>query len=293
MKIIVTGAKGFLGSHMCSFLEGKGHEVLPVHEDLRYYSQTYTVLNQEADYLFHFATHMGGVGYMEKHAFETFVDSMLIDANVFRAAKEVGIKRMFYPASSCMYPEAVDFALVESYLLPANPHLLYGYLKLAWTQLAKKAPFEVRVGILDTIFGEGQKCEGNRAKFPTAITHKVIEAKKDNSPIEIWGNGEQTRTFLFVDDAIEKIYEVMMASEYFGEVNIASEEMVTVKQCADWLCEIAGIPPNYKFDTSKPVGVMTRMVDSSKFNSHYKYRNRYTTKQGFQNLYNWMLKIYG
>lgn len=289
MKILVTGAPGFLGKHMWAFLVAKGHRVLIDYskKDLRIYKNAFELVNDDIDYVFHFATHMGGVGYMKDHTFETFVDSMRIDANIFQACKEAGIKRLFYPASSCMYPDEL-LKLKEKDLLPANPSILYGYVKLAMTQLAKVAPFETRVGILDTVFGEGQNYIGDKAKFPTAIAYKVFQSKKTGKPIEIWGDGKQTRTFLYVEDAIEKIYEVMMSDVYFGEVNIASEEVVTVQQCADWLCKIAGIEPKYKYDLSKPSGVSVRRVDNTKFNNHYKYKQRFTTKEGFEKLYQWV-----
>lgn len=289
MRVLVTGAGGFLGKYMWAFLVKKGHTVGGINykKDLRIYENVLEIFKDDYDYVFHLATHMGGVGYMAQHPFETFVDSMRIDVNVFQAAKEAGIKRLFYPASSCMYPDDIS-KLKEKDLLPADPSMLYGYLKLSMTQLAKVSPFETRVGILDTVFGEGQAYLGDKAKFPTAITYKVIQAKRNNTPIEIWGNGKQTRTLTYVEDAIEKIYEIMMADNYWGEVNVASEEIVTVKQCADWLCEIAEIKPKYKYDRSKAKGVLTRKIDNSKFNRYYRYRNQFTTRQGFEKLYHWM-----
>jgi len=140
------------------------------------------------------------------------------------------------------------------------------------------------------IFGERQEWQGERAKFPPTITHKVIRSRETGEPIRIWGDGSQVRTFLYIDDAVGKVFEIMNTEDYWGEVNVASDEQVTVKQCADWLCEIAGVEPHYIFEADKPVGVNARGIDNSKFYSHYKYRNKFTTKQGFEKLYQWMTK---
>ncbi len=293
MKVAVTGVSGFIGSHMLKFLEDKRHKVRPVTRDLRRYSES---IFQDIDWVFHFAANMGGVGFFNKHNYQPFIDNMRIDLNVLEACKAAGVKRLFYPASACVYPVNIQATeghtpqLREDMLIPANSDQMYGWEKLMMILLAKEAPLDVRVGILNTVFGEGQSWEGERAKFPPAITHKVLEAKQTGKPIQIWGNGKQTRTFLYIQDALEKIYEVMSSDQYNGEVNIASDEVVTVQQVADWLCEHAGIEPNYEYDLEKPSGVLARGIDNSKFNWHYKYRDKFTTRQGFERLFDWMEK---
>lgn len=292
-KIAVTGAGGFLGSNMVTFLKEKGYVVVVIEDlDLRVIENVNTMLNG-VDMVFHFAANMGGVGYFNKHNYQPFIDNMTMDLNVLRVAEKNNI-RVFYPSSACAYPvdiqttESQTPKLREDMLGSGKADQMYGWEKLMITLLAKESPVDVRVGVLNTIFGEGQQWEGEKAKFPPSIVYKVLQSKKTGRPISIWGNGNQTRTFLYIQDALEKIYEVMMSKQYNGEVNIASDEIVTVKQCADWLCEIAGIEPKYEFDLTKPSGVLARGIDNSKFNWHYKYRSQFTTKQGFERLYKWM-----
>lgn len=293
MKVAVTGSQGFIGSHMRNFLEDYGYDVTPILGDLRKYDKN---IFRGIDWVFHFAANMGGVGFFNKYNYEPVVENMAIDSNVLRACEAAGVKRLFYPASACAYPidiqatESKTPLLKEDMLLPANADQMYGWEKLMMILLAREAPF-IRVGILNTVFGEGQTWSGEKAKFPPSITYKVLQSKRTGKPIEIWGNGKQTRTFLYIQDAIAKIHEIMATDEYWGEVNVASDEIVNVKQCADWLCDIAGIEPNYRFDLSKPSGVLARGIDNSKFNEHYKYRSKFTTRQGFERLYRWMEKV--
>ena len=296
MEVLVTGANGFIGSHMVKYLEARGDTVRPLTRevaDLRKYDAL-PDLFRGVDQVYHFAANIGGVGYLSKENYYPFIDNMTADLNVLKACEEVGVQRLFYSSSVCAYPIDTQGdssnvpAFSEDQLVPANSDQMYGWEKLMITLLAKHSPLDVRVGILNTIFGEGQDWEGDRAKFPPAITKKVIESKRTGEPIKIWGDGTQVRTFLYVDDAIGKIHEVMNTPGYWGEVNIANAEAATVKQCADWLCEIAEIESNYVFELDKPTGPMARGVDNTKFESHYNYRNRFTTKQGFERLYKWM-----
>lgn len=313
-KFVVTGATGFIGCQMVSFLKEKGHTVRSVirknYELTRpQYEKADEVLELDltnpedarkavkgVDGIFHFAANMGGVGFFNAHNYKPFVDNMTMDINILNACESEKVKRLFYPASACAYPihiqatEQVTPQLREDMLIPANADQMYGWEKFIMILLAKEAPFDVRVGILNTIFGEYQEWQGERAKFPPAIVYKVATSKKTGKPIEIWGNGKQTRTFLYITDALEKIYEVMMSKEYYGEVNIASDKIVTVQECADWCAEIAGIKPKYKYDLTKPSGVLARGIDNAKFYKHYKYRDQYTTKEGFRKLYKWMIK---
>ncbi len=313
-KIVVTGATGFIGCQMVAFLKKKGHTVRAVvrkHYDLtlKQYEKADEVLELNLtsqkdalravdgmDGIFHFAANMGGVGFFNKHNYQPFMDNMYMDMNLLKACEEKKVKRMFYPASACAYPihiqttEQVTPQLKEDMLIPANADQMYGWEKFIMILLAREAPIDIRVGILNTVFGEYQEWKGERAKFPPAIVYKVIQAKKNNKPIEIWGNGKQTRTFLYINDALEKMYEVMMSKDYFGEVNIASDKIVTVQECAEWCCEIADVKKKYIYDLSKPSGVLARGIDNSKFYQHYQYREKFSTKDGFKRLYQWMTR---
>lgn len=311
MKYTVTGADGFIGCNMVAFLKDKGHEVKAVifkendltraqyekaddvvEADLLDLSQTFEALDHGD--VFHFAANMGGVGFFSENDYRPFIENMTMDLNVFRVCEANGHK-LFYPSSACAYPvgkqqvEGRAPLLTEGMLIPANADQMYGWEKLMMILLAEKAPFDCRVGILNTVFGEYQTWEGERAKFPPSIVAKVIQSKRSVAePITIWGNGRQIRTFLYIQDALEKIYEVMTATNYWGAVNIASDRMVTVQQCADWCLEIAGIKRKFNYDSSRPSGVLARGVDNTKFNLCYSYREKYTVKEGFERLYKWM-----
>lgn len=316
LSATVTGATGFMGARMVAFLKEKGHFVTAIGRekketkyrrrwymkadklievDLRDRKKTRKAL-KNSDMVFHFAADMGGVGYFSDANYYPFINNMTIDLNVISACESEGVKRMYYASSACAYPVNVQAKegktpqLHEDMLVPADSDQMYGWEKLMITLLSNHTPFELRVGIMNTIFGEGQEGVGTRAKFPPTIVHKVLEAKKKKVPIEIWGNGKQTRTFLYIEDALEKMYEVMMSEKYHGPVNIASDEIVTVQQCADWLSKFAGITPTYVYLLDKPSGVLARGIDNSKFYKHYKKRNKFSTRQGFERLFTFMEK---
>lgn len=315
-KVIVTGATGFMGSRMVAFLKEKGYYVKAIGRlgnqhvyrqrwfkkadiiesvDLRSLEQT-KIAFKGFDMVFHFAADMGGVGYFSEAQFVPFMNNMRIDLNIIEASKEAGIKRIYYSSSACAYPITIQEQegktphLREDMLIPANADQMYGWEKLMMIILSNHTPVDMRVGIMNTIFGEGQEGIGPRSKFPPTIVQKVITAKKTGKPIEIWGNGKQTRTFLYIEDALGKIYEVMTKEKYFGPVNIASDEIVTIQQCADWLCEIAKLKKDYTYLLDKPSGVLARGIDNGKFYAHYAYKNKFSTKEGFQRLYRFMME---
>lgn len=315
-KVIITGATGFLGSRMVAFLKEKNYFIKGIGKksksniyrerwyreadlleqiDLRDFKKTLKALDG-FDLVYHFAADMGGVGYFSGAQYIPFINNIRMDINIIEASQKAGVKRIFYPSSVCAYPidlqskEGEPPKLRENMLVPANADQMYGWEKFIMILLEKYSPIDLRIGILNTIFGEGQEGVGPRSKFPPSIVSKVIDAKKNNKPIEIWGNGKQIRTFLYIEDALEKIYEVMMNDKYSGPVNIAADEIVTVQQCANWLSEFAKIKPIYKYLDSKPSGVLARAIDNSKFYKNYKYINKFTTKEGFKRLYEFMLK---
>ncbi|MBI4226311.1 NAD-dependent epimerase/dehydratase family protein [Candidatus Roizmanbacteria bacterium] len=289
-KFIVLGTKGFLGSHMSRFLKKRGHKVRSISDvDLRDYKNVLNSIEKDS-LVFHFAADMGGVGYFSSENYYPFITNILIDINVLRACEAKNVKRLFYPASACIYPPSNQPLSEDMVNLPAKPDQMYGWEKLTLTKLLRNAPFDVRVGILHTIFGEGQTWEGKKAKFPPAIVYKSLKARKTGF-IEIWGNGKQRRTFLYIEDALEKIYEVALSNHYHGEVNISSDEVVTIRQCVDWICEYLKIKPKYIYDENRPSGFLYRGVDNSKYNTHYTYRCKYSTKQGFQRLTDWMKNL--
>jgi nucleoside-diphosphate-sugar epimerase len=245
------------------------------------------------DWVFHFAGDMGGVGYFHIRNFTPVINNMQMDLNMLRACEEKKIKRFFFSSSACIYPTTLQMTegkairLSEDMMYPSFPDQNYGWEKLLTLRLCNEAPFDARVGIFNTIYGPYQEIEGERMKFPTSITTKVIESKKTGKPIEIWGNGKQIRSFLYIDDLCERVYKVM-TMPYKGPVNISAFESITVEETAKMVCEIAGIKPKFKFNKAKPSGVISRAIDNKKFNKLYKYKDKVDLKTGFSRLYAWI-----
>lgn len=288
MSIVITGHKGFIGSHMLKFLRDRGEHsiIIATDHDLRSLADTIDLFSG-AEYVFHFAADMGGVGYFSEHQYNPFINNMIIDLNVIRACEVCGIKRLFYPSSACAYSPSTK-PLKESMLEKSyDPDKLYGWEKLSILKLAEHAPFEIRVGVLHTIFGEGQTWEGKKAKFPPQLAFKALRARVTGK-LEIWGDGEQTRTFLHIDDAIKMIYEVMFSKNYYGAVNISSSEEVTINQCVEYVCKYLDINPQVIHNLEAPTGTKTRGADMTKFHKHYSYQQKITTEEGFKKLVDWL-----
>lgn len=313
MNIAVTGASGFIGSNLVQFLKSKKHHVRAIVHSLseknkEKYSLADEILEcdlqkqtqcqkavQGVQFVYHLASNMGGVDYFYRHNYSPFIDNMRMDLNMLDACRRENVRRLFYAASVCAYPingmmtEGRIAPVREEDIIPANSNQMYGWEKLMMILLSHECPIEVRVGIFDTIFGENQDWEGERAKFPPSIVAKVIKAKKFHTPIEIWGNGRQIRSFLYISDALEKIYEVMMSNKYHGEVNIASDERMSIQDCADWLCHIAKIKPVYIYNLKKPSGVISRAINTDKFKKLYTYRDRVSIREGFRKVYEYLI----
>lgn len=322
MRVVVTGGGGFIGSHVAHALNARGADVTTA--DIKYpeirrewwqcaRNMSYDLRVKDnarlaiegADYVYHFAADMGGVGYFHSDKDpKAAATNMRIDLNVLDACQHYSVP-FFYASSACAYPTRptylglLEHDLREDMLGGGPADAMYGEEKRFMAMLLAHEPL-ARVGIFHTIYGPGQEWDGQRAKFPPAICRKVKEAARplvgdgftDNtpmlSPIEIWGDGSQTRTFLYIDDAVEKITAIAEAPDYAGPVNVGSDEVVTVKQCADWLCEHAGIEPNYRFDTSKPVGVVDRGCDNTLYNQRYGRPSQTTAREGLGRLFEWL-----
>lgn len=312
-RIVILGGGGFIGSHLASFLKDKGYFVRVIdiefpeirrewwgkadcikYYDLREYSQTIDAISGY-DWVFHLSADMGGVGYFTSHDYYPYLNNQQMNINVLRACEELEVKRVFFSSSACIYPTHLQrdvncpLKCSEEHIFPANSDQMYGWDKLMMTMLCERSPIDARVGIFHTIYGEGQEWEGVRAKFPPTIAKKAIDSKSTNE-LRIWGDGKQLRTFLYVDDATEKIFEVMSKDEYYGAVNIAGDELVNVHETAKMACEIVGVDPLFFYEQDKPSGVLARDVDQTKWNQHYIYRNKYSLRDGFENLIWWLEK---
>lgn len=313
--VVVAGAGGFIGSHMVAYLKEKGHFVRAVDiefpeirkewwqqadeiikADMRDINNVIDVI-KDVDWVIWLCSDMGGVYYFHTHDYSPFLNNMQMDMNILRAIEALGgQKRLFYSSSACIYPTHLQkdtcnpFIASEDKIFPASSDQMYGWEKLMMTMLCERSPIDARVGIFHTIYGPGQEWEGERAKFPPSIAYKALKAKKTGKKIKIWGNGSQLRTFCYIKDALEKIY-LILTQEYHGPVNVAGNELVSVIDTAELLCEIVDIPKKFEYESSKPSGVLARGANNNKFESLYGYKNNYSLKNGFSEVVEWMKKF--
>src|SRR2546425_7929379 len=263
-RILVDGAGGFIGGHMVKRLKAEGHWVravdLKAHEfakppadefiigDLRD-QQVVADVVRNIDEIYQLAADMGGAGYIftGEHDADVMHNSASINLNVLHAAYSRNNKRIFYSSSACMYPEYNQLDpdnpnCAESSAYPAAPDSEYGWEKLFSERLylayMRNKGVQVRVARFHNIFGVEGTWTGGREKAPAALCRKVAEAP-DGGEIEIWGDGEQTRSFLYIDECLEGVLR-LTRSNWTGPVNIGSDEMVTINSLATTISNIAG-----------------------------------------------------
>jgi GDP-D-mannose 3',5'-epimerase len=313
MKILVAGV-GFIGSHLVSYLKEKGHYVRAVDPsfadfrkdlwgkadellklDMKDIRQV-MLATKDIDMVFWLCSDMGGVGYFNAHDYYPFLNNMQMDINILKACEERKIGRLFYSSSACIYPihlqmeEGKPPNLSEDMIYPANSDLSYGWEKLMMLRLCERAPFDARVGIFHTIYGPYQEYQGERMKAPTAMATKALKSL-ETGKFEIWGNGRQMRSFLYIDDALEKIYRVAMDDKYYGPVNIGSDMAYSIDDVARLACRIVGSDPEFIHTDAKPSGVLARNCDNTKFEHYYEYRNQIALREGFTRLIDWLKTI--
>ena len=312
-KALVCGAGGFIGSHMVKRLKKEGFWVrgidlkYPPYEkseaddfmigDLRDPYVAKEAIDIKFDEIYQFAADMGGAGFVfvGDNDYDIMHNSAAINLNVLEACRLSNTKRIFYSSSACMYPEFNQLDpdnpnLSEDSAYPAMPDSDYGWEKLFSERLylaaARNKGIEVRVARYHNIFGiEGSWFDG-REKAPAAICRKIAMAK-DGGQIEIWGDGKQTRSFLYVDECIEATIR-LTRSEWAGPVNIGSDEMVTINQLAKMIIKISG----KKLDLLHipgPLGVRGRNSDNRLFKKKLGWSVSQKLVDGLNKTYPWVL----
>lgn len=264
-KALVCGAGGFIGGHMVKRLKAEGYWVRGVdikeHEfsvppaddfvigDLRDPRIVEKVVDEGMDEIYQFAADMGGAGYIftGEHDAAVMHNSALCNLNVVHEAARRNVGKIFYSSSACIYPEDIQTdpdnpGLKEDFAYPAQPDSEYGWEKLFSERLylsyQRNLGIEVHIARFHNIFGpEGTWC-GGKEKAPAAMCRKVAEAQ-EGAEIEIWGDGEQTRSFLYIDECIEGVRR-LMDSDFSGPVNIGSDEMISINNLAKMAADIAG-----------------------------------------------------
>jgi len=265
-RALVLGAGGFIGHHMVRRLKADGFWVRGVDQkypdfceveaddfllgDLTKLSVCSQAVDQSFDEVYQFAADMGGAGYIFTGENDAAImhNSALINLNVLQACFSRNVKNIFYSSSACIYPEhnqldPLNPNCAEASAYPANPDSEYGWEKLFSERLylsyARNHGFRVRIGRYHNIFGPEGTWNGGREKAPAAICRKVAALPKSGGTIEVWGDGAQTRSFLFIDECIEGTLCVMR-SAYEGPFNIGSDEMVTINHLVEMVADISG-----------------------------------------------------
>jgi nucleoside-diphosphate-sugar epimerase len=309
---LVLDAGGFIGSHLVKRLKKEGYWVRGVDlkypefsptaadefiiGDLRDQAVCRAVVDQRFDEIYQLAADMGGAGYIftGEHDADVMHNSATINLNILDLCRQKGAGRIFYSSSACMYPEYNQLdpdnpKCSEDSAYPAAPDSEYGWEKLFSERLYlayhRNYGVVVRIARYHNIFGPEGTWKGGREKAPAAICRKVAEAP-NGGEIEIWGDGKQTRSFLYIDECIEGTLR-LMRSDFTGPVNIGSEEMVTINRLAEMVMEIAGKKLRIKH-VPGPLGVRGRNSDNRLIREKLGWAPSMSLRDGLEKTYPWI-----
>ncbi len=315
MKALVTGGCGFIGSHLANYLEEKGHRVKVA--DIKTISECYLPLKvdkiiqadlrkfnacdyatRDVDWVFNLSANMGGIGFITKVGAEVMHDNALINVNMMEACRQNGVKRIFFSSSACIYPAYRQTTpevepLKEEYAVPAQPDSFYGWEKLFTEQLMKAYSrdygVDIRVARFHNIYGHHGTYKGGREKAPASLCRKVAEVT-DGGAITIWGDGKQTRSFLYIDDSLDAIYKLMQ-SDCTEPLNIGSDELISIDELADLIIKISGKKIKKQYDLAKPQGVRGRNADLNLIKSVLNWEPKTTYREGLTKTYKWIAEM--
>lgn len=312
-RALVTGAGGFIGGHLVRYLKDRGYWVRGVdikpHEfaesaadefcllDLRYVdSASAAFAGQAFDEVYALAADMGGMGYISQHHANILRNNLLINLNTIEAARQTNVGRYFFSSSACVYPEyrqeTTDApALSEDMAYPAAPQDAYGWEKLTTERLLlhyrDDYGMDARIARFHNVFGPFGTWQGGREKAPAALCRKVAEAAWCHGwSIDVWGDGKQTRSFLYIDDCLEGIYRLMQ-SDYRWPLNIGSDEMIDIDGLAYQIMAAAG----HQFEivhVEGPVGVRGRNSDNTLCKVVLGWEPQTSLEDGLAQTYTWI-----
>jgi nucleoside-diphosphate-sugar epimerase len=307
---LVTGAGGFIGHHLVKYLIGHDYVVRAVDlkypefeateadeftvADLRDYDECLRV-TKGVDEVYHLAADMGGIGYISAFHAEIAINNTLINAHMLQAAHQHGVKRFLFSSSACVYPQHLQkkpdvVPLREEDAFPADPEEGYGLEKLYTEKLCQYFTedwdFPTRVVRFHNVYGPLGTYDGGREKAPAALSRKIA-ALQDGAELLIWGDGKQTRSFMYIDDCVEGIYRVMR-SDYSAPLNLGTDELVTVDELVDIISEIAHKSVIKRHDTSKPQGVRGRNSDNSRLREILGWEPKTPLRHGLVPTYRWI-----
>jgi GDP-D-mannose 3',5'-epimerase len=310
-RILVTGAGGFIGHHLVSRLVAEGYWVRGV--DLKYpefepsRAQEFEILDLrrwdaclqatrgEVDQVYNLAADMGGIGYITASLAEIARNNILINTHMLEASRLQGVSRFLFSSSACVYAgyrqkEAEVTPLREEDAYPADPEPGYGWEKLFAEELCRyyvhDFDFETRIVRFHNVYGPMGTYDGGKEKAPAAIARKVALAQ-DGGTIEVWGDGEQTRSFMYVDDCVEGLLR-LMASSHRAPLNLGTDELVTINQLVDLTISISGKSLKRRHDLSRPQGVRGRNSDNTRLRQVLGWEPKITLAQGMPTTYRWI-----
>jgi GDP-D-mannose 3',5'-epimerase len=319
-KAVVCGGGGFIGGHLVADLLNKGYQHVRV-VDIKPLDQWYQVHPQaenivadlnlrdnafqavkSMDVVWNLACNMGGMGFIENNKGLCMI-SVLINTHLLLAAREFGVKRYFYASSACVYnadkqkDKSVQVYLKEEDAYPAMPEDGYGWEKLFSERMCRhfREDFKVptRVARFHNVYGPYGTWEGGREKAPAAICRKVIHAKHTGQhEIEIWGDGQQTRSFMYITDCLKGIHLITDSDTWHDPINLGSAEGVTINQLVDIVEDIAGIKLKRKYNLNAPKGVNGRNSDNALIRKIFNWEPDTRLRDGMEKTYAWIYDQY-
>ena len=311
-RALVAGAGGFIGHHLVSHLKSKGYWVRgvdikpPEYEDskadefelldLRRLENT-LIATRQVDEVYDLAADMGGIGYINFHHADAASNNVLISTHLLESSRINEVKRFFFASSACIYPQNLQSksdvtALREEDAYPYDPDEGYGWEKLFTEKLcqyyATDYGLETRVARFHNIYGPLGTYDGGREKAPAAICRKVALAP-DGGEIIIWGDGEQTRSFMHIDDCVEGVFRLMM-SDHRGPFNLGTTRLITINGLVDLVCNIADKNLIKKHDSTGPQGVRGRNSDNTRVYDALNWEPKISLENGISASYHWIVE---
>ena len=315
MKCLIAGAGGFIGGHLMKRLQLDGHEIIcadikPISSwfqlsdknknlslDLKDFKNCLQVCDG-VDYIFNLACNMGGMGYIENNKAECML-SVLINTNFLRASLKNSVKKYFFSSSACVYnaskqKETFIQGLKEEDAYPADPEDGYGWEKLFSERMCRHFTedfgLETRVLRYHNVYGPEGTYDGGREKAPAAICRKIANAKLQNSKIiDVWGDGEQTRSFMYIDDCIHGT-KMVFNSDSSKVYNLGSDEQVSINQMVDIIEDIAEYKVERNYQLDKPKGVRGRSSDNTLISNDFNWSPSIKLYDGLKTTYNWIFE---